>query len=279
MEIYIGAASSDLDLTLAGSPSGLWIKPVPADHYSRPLIELESVFEVGSFMGCACGLGFDDATRDDEHERRVENVVALREILKANAGEIVRILSLNEFNRGSLEEFPRRILDLDAMDESVAEFWFEDDSVYEIWPPGTPGPAKIKELFKPVKLGADEIGGIAPEVEGYWRDFAGKGWDEITEERYRWHNDVFNLMNLETLRHFIAGYLMAALEPSGSDVRWSIQCFSARDGFRELHDLLEPEQQKFFLGVIDFMMRSEDVDDDARSAYDAQRRLLQKPSP
>lgn len=270
MELYIGVRGADVDLTLQNSPSGLWIKPVPPEHHSRPLIELESVFEVGSFMGCTCGLIFGEWSRknpDEEHDRRLENVAALREVLAANAGDIVRLMTLEEFRYGALEEFPRRVLDLDAMREDCAEFSLREDCVYEIWPPGTLGPARVTELFEPRRLKAEEIQGTAPELFAYREDFSGKGWDELPPEKYQWHDDVFNLMDMETLQHFLPGYLMQAMEPAGSALRWSIQCFSARENFKVLYDLLNPPQRSFFIGVVDFLMRCEDVNNEARDAY------------
>lgn len=134
-EIYMGTVDHSIDLTLEDSPSGLWIHPVPpGPRVQRALIELDSVYEIGSFMGCSCGLVFRDSFKDDPAEnygQRVANVRELQEILCEHSTHIVRIMTLLDYNICSLEKFPRLMLDLDQM-RDAKEFDFESDCVYEI---------------------------------------------------------------------------------------------------------------------------------------------------
>ena len=136
-EIYIGTDSA-IDLTVDDSPSGLWITPLPpGPRIQREFMELESVYEVGSFMGCSCGLMFGEFSKNDpteNHEQRKANVSELREILFRNSEHIVRIMTLVKYNLRSLKEYPRRILDLGSMTDDAEEFSFDDDCVYEIKP-------------------------------------------------------------------------------------------------------------------------------------------------
>ena len=136
-EIYIGTDSA-VDLTVEDSPSGLWIKPLPpGPRIQREFMELESVYEVGSFMGCSCGLMFGEFSKNDpteNHEQRKANVGEFREILHRNSANIVRIMTLVKYNLRSLKEYPRRILDLGSMTDDAEEFSFDDDCVYEIKP-------------------------------------------------------------------------------------------------------------------------------------------------
>ena len=136
-EIYIGTDSA-VDLTVDDSPSGLWITPLPpGPRIQREFMELESVYEVGSFMGCSCGLMFGEFSKNDpteNHEQRKANVGELREILHRNSANIVRIMTLVKYNLRSLKEYPRRILDLGSMTDDAEEFSFDDDCAYEIKP-------------------------------------------------------------------------------------------------------------------------------------------------
>ncbi len=134
-EIYIGTTDGAADLTREDSPSGLWIKPIPpGPRVQRGLMRLASVYEVGSFMGCSCGLVLDESFKDDPAERydqRLANVRELASILREHATQIVRIMTLLEYDLRSLADFPRRTLNLDDM-ANAKEFVFEDDCVYEI---------------------------------------------------------------------------------------------------------------------------------------------------
>lgn len=134
-EIYIGTAADAADLTLEDSPSGLWIKPIPpGPRVQRGLMQLASVYEVGSFMGCSCGLVLDESFKNDpeeQYEKRLANVRELASILREHATQIIRIMTLMDYEIRSLEKFPRRTLNLDQM-AKVNEFGFEDDCVYEI---------------------------------------------------------------------------------------------------------------------------------------------------
>jgi len=134
-EIYIGTDSA-VDLTGDDSPSGLWIAPLPpGPRIQREFMELESVYEVGSFMGCSCGLMFGEFSKNDpteNHEQRKANVGELREILRRNSKHIVRIMTLEDYNFRSLAEYPHQILDLEAMADDSEDFSFDADCVYEI---------------------------------------------------------------------------------------------------------------------------------------------------
>ncbi|MFK7767689.1 MAG: hypothetical protein AB8B55_10750 [Mariniblastus sp.] len=135
-DIFIGVSQRDCDLTTVDSDSGLWIHAVPtANVRVRELMELETIFEVGSFMGCTCGLSYSDSTLDDpieNHDKRVSNVEHLRQIFEKHFDSIVRIMTLEKYDLNNLALFPHNKLDLEFMRPGVTEFSFDADEVYEL---------------------------------------------------------------------------------------------------------------------------------------------------
>ena len=97
-------------------------------------MRLDTIYEVGSFMGCSCGLSFGDFSRDDpseHHEKRLANVRELQDFLRTHASQIVRIMTLEDYDRNSLDEFERESLDLNQM-ATADEFSFDPECIYEI---------------------------------------------------------------------------------------------------------------------------------------------------
>lgn len=259
-EIYIGTAEG-VELTVDDSPSGLWITPLPpGPRIQREFMELESVYEVGSFMGCSCGLMFGEFSKNDpteNHEQRKANVRELREILLRNSEHIVRIMTLVNYNLQFLEEYTRLILDLDSMNEDVTEFSFDADRVYEIWPPGELGPARLSEIFPPVILTKDDIGGTAPEVFNYRGGFVGKTWQEIEQRKYEDHSDAFCLMELNSLAQIIPGLLLAGMNAPGSMLDHSIESFSNSEKYTLFLERLAPQQRLFIERMMNFLNTNE----------------------
>lgn len=107
-------------------------------------------------------------------------------------------------------------------------------------PPPLPKPteASLEQLFPPRRLSTEEIGGIAPELFDYRRDFGNLTWLEIDEGTYRMHTDAFCLMDHETLRHFVAGFMRLSIPEEKLLDQHSLIYFAASDKFCDFCGLL-----------------------------------------
>lgn len=136
IEIYIGLRSNEHDLTVSDSVSGFWSRQLPpGPKRVRAMLELETVYEVGSFLGCTCGLYFGDWSRrepSEHHDKRVDNVVEFRNLLQHHESLVERILTLESYEIQSLDQFPKHPLDLQSMSENASEFSFDADCIYEL---------------------------------------------------------------------------------------------------------------------------------------------------
>ena len=133
LEIYVGTKTKS-ELKETTSKSGFWAKPLPlGEHHARKALKSESVYEVGSFLGCTCGLAFGPwsaADKSENHEQRKDNAAAFRRFLLSNKSDISGIVTISEFHGRSHEKFPQKSLDPDTF--LGEELQFEDDVIYEL---------------------------------------------------------------------------------------------------------------------------------------------------
>ena len=138
IEIYLGLKSNATDLTVADSHAGFWSRKLaPGPRRVRALLELETVYEVGSFMGCTCGLSFgpwSEQNPEEEHDKRLENVREFANLLRQNSSTIQRIMTLEQYHLSTLAEFPLCSLDQHIDLAQLKEFSLDSDCVYELVP-------------------------------------------------------------------------------------------------------------------------------------------------
>jgi len=270
-DIFIGTHSSDADLTILESESGLRICPVPADNTQvRELMELDSIYSVGSFMGCSCGLMFGQWSKkdpDEKHQQRIDNVAHLKEVLAKHFDDIVRIATFETWNFVGLEEIPRRILDLDSMHLSVTEFDLDNDHVYEIWPPGRLGPHSVETIFPPRELTREDITGGVPDIIECYNAFVGKAWNQVEFSTFNWLDDFFLIMDVESLSRVLPAALMACMHDPCSGLHSGLEFFWQREKFVELYGLLNKDQKFFLITMCDFLIRNEDVCEETEAGY------------
>lgn len=138
IEIYLCARSNENDLTITDSPSGFWSRKLaPGPLRIRALLESEIVYEIGSFMGCSCGLNFGPWSQheaEEQHEKRVENVIAFFDLLQRHRSTIQRIMTLEQYHHSAMGEFPKHSLDQYADVSQKKEFSLDADCIYELAP-------------------------------------------------------------------------------------------------------------------------------------------------
>jgi hypothetical protein len=120
-----------------------------------------------------------------------------------------------------------------------------------------PNEASLEKLFPPLRISTEEIGGIAPELFDYRRDFGNRTWLEIDEDTYRTHTDAFCLMDHETLRHFIAGFMRVSISEEKLLDQHSLIYFAASNKFCDFCRLLTHDQLLCLLGFIDYILTND----------------------
>ncbi len=243
--------------SLAGQ-FGIHVKVVVApDHPAREALEPDEVYEV-----TATELPSGQAFSANHF------YTALGSFLKAFEQRVVHFITIGEVASGEdqprfCEEFYRRFLDLDSMESP--SFTLEANRAYDLWPSSVPGPHHLSAFWPPVRLTDDLVGGTPPELFHYQRDFIGKTWGEIPEELYDYHNDVFTLMDLETLSHLFPGYLLHCHRSSGSMANQMLRFFVGGNAFLQLLKLLTAPQRAFTVQAVTFIMQ--DCRDDEELAW------------
>jgi hypothetical protein len=130
-EIYFSTPFNSVNLELKDS-SGFWVSKVKEPtEFLRSILKYKNIYEVGSFMGCTCGLIFDDDLKNDNYEKRVENAHAFIRFLRNNLNSISEVITLFDYPYSSREEFPQRFLNV-AEQKQLTFFELENDSIYAL---------------------------------------------------------------------------------------------------------------------------------------------------
>jgi hypothetical protein len=145
-------------------------------------------------------------------------------------------------------------------------------------PPPKPNAELLESIFPPCRILLDQIGGCAPELYDYRREFGDRTWQEVSDDTYDTYSDVYCLMDHETLIHFIAGFMRYPLsedDPCGGEY---LILFAATDPFCDFCRLLNGEQLGFVIAFVDHYICHAFYADEDRERYQKNRRkLLQGP--
>jgi hypothetical protein len=137
-----------------------------------------------------------------------------------------------------------------------------------------PAEDQMEKAFPPRRIPTEEIGGFAPELYDYRRDFGNRTWQEIDDDTYSMHSDAFCLMDHETLRHFIAGFMrLSVLEEKLLDQHAFIH-FAASDKFLGFCRLLTHDQLLCVVGFVDHIIMNDWYSDEERMPYRGNREKL-----
>ena len=133
---------------------------------------------------------------------------------------------------------------------------------------------QMEKAFPPRRIPTGEIGGIAPELYDYRRDFGNRTWQEIDDDTYGMHSDAFCLMDRETLRHFIAGFMRQSMKEEKLLDQYALIRFAASNKFPGFCRLLTQDQLLCVIGFVDHVIMNDWYSDGERSAYRANREKL-----
>jgi len=132
----------------------------------------------------------------------------------------------------------------------------------------------LESLFPPTLVSADDVHGIPPEVGMYKQHFGGKSWIEVKRKYYQWHTDAFSLMDHDTLKHFIGGYLKTILTDPDSNPTESLVYFAGNKTFAKFCKVLTSEQTDFLLSTVDWIIGDDYFSDGDRINYSKIRELV-----
>ena len=111
-------------------------------------------------------------------------------------------------------------------------------------------------------------------MRDYIRDFGDRNWQEVSDATYVAHSDVYCLMDLETLVHYIAGFMRGSLSKDDSFGPEFLIYFAASDRFCGFCRLLSDEQLHFVIAFVDHYISNEWYSTNEREGYQENRRTL-----
>jgi hypothetical protein len=141
-------------------------------------------------------------------------------------------------------------------------------------PPPKPDKGLLENIFPPRRIPQDQIGGCNPELRDYRRDFGNRNWQEVSDEAYVTHSDVYCLMDPETLVHYIAGFMRHSLSADGYFGPEFLIYFAGSDRFCGFCRLLTSEQLRYVIAFIDHYISNEWYSTKEREDYQKNRRSL-----
>lgn len=128
-EIYIGVSTKE-DLSTHDKETGFWVAKVKdKDHFSKIALKVENIYEIGSYMGCSCGLAFGEGLENEN--KRKQNCLKLKSFLEKNLSVITGMVTFYDslYNGETGENFPEHTFNLKDL-EHPEEFYFKDDVIY-----------------------------------------------------------------------------------------------------------------------------------------------------